>query len=344
MPIIRIEIPVERQSGLEKDIVIRVNLADASIVINDGPASPSQKQVTLRSLLQQAIERFQGLGKQRTAETYKSTLNSIDRFLGGRDILISELTGDLMQAYEAKMRSENIALNTSSFYMRKLRAVYNRAVADGLVKDTRPFRNVYTSMEGTRKRAVSIETIRMLKDYAPESKAETLARALFLFSFYTRGMAFVDMAHLRKSDLSGGYLTYTRRKTGQQLTVRWEKDMQDVTDQLTGYAGAESPFLLPIIRNNRSTERGQYRGMQLQVNKALKKISEKLHLDRKLTLYVSRHSWASIARQTGVPTSVISQALGHTSEKTTQIYLKALDKNVIDEANRSIIGQLHANN
>ncbi len=337
---ITIEIDVDDLSKLEKDCVIRVRLSDLTVVMADGPTVQAKEAVKLSTCMQKMIDRNLAMGKERTAETYQSTLRSFSRFLDGREILLSEMDRDMMRAYEADMRSKGIALNTSSFYLRKLRAVYNRAVEEGLVDDVKPFKDVYTGRCSTRKRAVGIDMIRKIRDYQPKGRTETLAQGLFLFSFYTRGMPFVDMAHLKKTDLAGGYLTYQRRKTGQRLTVRWEKDMQEVVDRLSAYANEDSVYLLPVIKHGQKNERGQCRSMQLLVNKGLKRISKRIGMEYGLTLYVARHSWASIARGIGVSMSVISQALGHTTEKTTQIYLQTLDRNVIDQANMSVIEHL----
>ena len=301
MPKITIEIDVDDLSKLEKDCVIRVRLSNLTAAMADGQAVQAKSAVMLSTCMQKMIDRNLAMGKVRTAETYQSTLRSFSRFLDG---------------------------------------MYNRAVEEGLVDDVKPFKDVYTGRCSTRKRAVGIDMIRKIRDYQPKGRTETLAQGLFLFSFYTRGMPFVDMAHLKKTDLAGGYLTYQRKKTGQRLTVRWEKDMQEVVDRLSAYANEDNVYLLPVIKHGQKNERGQCRSMQLLVNKGLKRISKRIGMEYGLTLYVARHSWASIARGIGVSMSVISQALGHTTEKTTQIYLQTLDRNVIDQANMSVIEHL----
>lgn len=159
---------------------------------------------------------------------------------------------------------------------------------------------------------------------------------MFMFSFYTRGMAFVDMAYLRKKDLRGGVLTYRRRKTGQRLHVKWEKCMQEIIDK---YPASPTGYLLPIITRS-GRERTQYRNALHLVNSLLKKIALLVGLHTNLTMYVTRHSWASIARSQHIPLSVISEGMGHDSEATTQIYLASLDRSAVDKANRSILKKL----
>jgi integrase len=166
------------------------------------------------------------------------------------------------------------------------------------------------------------------------SQSMEFARDMFMFSFYTRGMSFVDMAFLKKTDLNNGMLTYRRKKTGQLLSIRWEKCMQDIVDK---YPGNYSTYLLPIIIHIRKDERLQYKNSICLVNRRLKEIGKKLGLVHPLTMYVARHSWASVARGKHIPLSVISEGMGHDSEKTTLIYLAALDTTVIDKANMVVL-------
>ncbi|MDO4164136.1 MAG: site-specific integrase, partial [Bacteroides sp.] len=216
----------------------------------------SKRKDTLFTFMQDTINTLQELGKIRTSETYASTLNSFTRFRGGEDILLEHIDSALMMSYEAWLLRENVCANSRSFYMRILRAVYNRAVEIGTTAQRYPFKHVYTGVEKTTKRSISLRDIRQIKnfDFPPNSK-DDLSRNLFLFSFYTRGMSFVDMAFLKKNDLSNGILSYRRRKTGQLLFIHWEKCMQEIVDK---YDTNDSPYLLPIIKNVGDDERQQY--------------------------------------------------------------------------------------
>lgn len=168
------------------------------------------------------------------------------------------------------------------------------------------------------------------------SRALHFARDMFLFSFYTRGMSFVDMAYLKKTDLDNGILTYKRRKTKQQLSIKWEKCMQDIVNKWPSY----NEYLLPIITTAGKDERTQYKSYQKDVNQQLRKISKMLKMRKGITMYVARHSWASIAKNMNIPLGVISDSMGHTSLKTTQIYLNAIDMDIINKANLKIINKI----
>ena len=294
------------------------------------------KGVFVFEYMQEQIERLRGQGKERTVETYQSALNSFMKFRDGIDLCFDEMDADLMEHYETEMRStHHLSRNTTSFYMRILRATYNRAVDKGVIRQRFPFKHVYTGVEKTVKRAISFKVIRQLKEMdLSHSQSMEFARDMFMFSFYTRGMSFVDMAFLKKTDLNNGMLTYRRKKTGQLLSIRWEKCMQDIVDK---YPGNYSTYLLPIIIHIRKDERLQYKNSICLVNRRLKEIGKKLGLVHPLTMYVARHSWASVARGKHIPLSVISEGMGHDSEKTTLIYLAALDTTVIDKANMVVL-------
>ena len=289
--------------------------------------------------MRSVIAKLKLLNKHRTAENYITTLNSFMQFRGKEDLLLPKVDTDLMMQYEAYLLDRGIAKNTVSFYMRILRAVYNRAVEQELTEQRNPFRHVYTGIDKTVKRAISFATIKRMKalDLSLQPTLD-FARDMFLFSFYTRGMSFIDMAYLRKTDLKHGIITYRRRKTGQQLTIKWEKCMQEIVAKYDNHCN--SPYLLPILKHPFDNHRSQYRNRLMQVNTSLKMIAKKVGLDIPLTMYVARHSWASIARSKHIPVSVISEGMGHDSEATTQIYLASLDTAVIDRANRLILKDL----
>ena len=283
------------------------------------------------------IANLKTLGKIRTSETYAATLCSFRRFREDRDLALDDMDSDMMMAYEAYLKNNGVSPNSSSFYMRNLRAVYNRAVEKGLISQRFPFKHVYTGVDKTVKRAVSLKVIKRIKemDFSMNPTFD-FARDMFLISFYTRGMSFVDMAYLRKKDLQNGVLSYRRRKTGQQLFIRWEKCMQEIVDKYdTDYC---SPYLLPILKY--PYDRSQYKNMLYRTNKSLKEIATLVGLSVPLTLYVARHSWASIAKSKNIPISVISEGMGHDSEMTTQIYLASLDNAVVDRANAQILKDL----
>lgn len=314
-------------------------MAIIKVDFNSGRSVRPHSEQTFFVFMRETIALLDNMGRVRTAEAYRSSLNSFMRFRKGADLPFYMLDSDLIKAYETWLIRSGVCPNTSSFYLRNLRAVFNRGIEKGFSVHDNPFRHVYTGVDKTRKRAIPMEDIRQLMNMDfNRLPAQEFARDMFLFSFYTRGMSFVDMAFLRKEDLKDGNLVYKRRKTGQQLVVKWESCMQHIVDK---YVMEGSPYLLPVINvNSAEDEREQYLRTAHNINRNLKKIGQEMRLRFPLTMYVARHSWASIARDKQIPVSVISQCMGHESEKTTRIYLASLSTDVIDHANRSVLEDL----
>lgn len=297
-----------------------------------------EKEYTLFRYMEKRIEALTDEGKIGTACNYRYTLNSFRRFRKDEDIMLDNVTAELMTIYEAWLRKHGVSPNSISFYIRNLRAVYNHAADNNIIENRFPFKRVYTGIGKTVKRALPLAVIKRIKELDLSSKPGLkFARDMFMMSFYLRGMSFIDMCFLRKSDLRNGYITYRRRKTNQLLTIAWKKEMQEIVDN---YPRSESEYLLPIIRKAGLNERSVYRNASYRINCKLKQIAALIDIDFPLTLYVARHSWASGARSIGIPVGVISEGMGHDSESTTRIYLSNLDTAIVDNANSLIIASL----
>lgn len=287
--------------------------------------------------LRKQSERLQRLGRARCSETMTYTLRSFMRFRGYIDLSFSRLDKDIVEQYEAWLKAKGVTRNTSSFYMRTFRTAYKQAVEDGLTDDCKPFRKVYTGVDKTVKRAISLEDIKRIKTLDLSHRpALDFAKDMLLFSFYARGMSFVDMAYLRKKDIENGFIHYRRQKTNQALSIELVCQMQDIISKYTN----SSQYILPIIKHENGNERRQYQKCLTNINRNLKKIGEMVGLPIPLSTYVSRHSWATIAREKNVPLAVISEGLGHDSEVTTQIYLDSIRSSAVDKANRLILEDL----
>lgn len=303
---------------------------------------PHQDEHSLLVFSHQLTEHLKRTGKHRLAETYTSSVNSFLRFRGEQgDIRLDEIDEDMVKEYEHYLLEEcGLCRNTSSFYNRNLRAIYNRAVKKKLTIDRHPFAEVYTGVDKTTKRAIPIQTMKEIKDLDLSKDADmAFARDLYLMSFDLRGISFVDLAMLETDQLKNGYLTYSRQKTRQKLEIKWEKQMQEIVDR---HHVKGSRYLLPILSEEGGDLRQQYLNALHRMNVQLKKIGKLVNCPIPLTTYTARHCWASTAYQLNVPTSSISQALGHDSEKTTRIYLSSLDNQVIDNANLTVIRAVYA--
>ena len=327
---------VLRLEHIIRDLTLKGTCSADAIV--DGYRKQTSTQ-SFFNFMDSVIGQLKRLNRERTSETYASALSSFMRFRKNKDVQLDDMDADLVMEYEAWLKMNGVSLNTISFYMRILRATYNRAVEKGLTVQKHPFKHVYTGMDKTRKRAISMKDIKRIKELDLTGKPHwEQARDMFLFSFYTRGMSFIDMAYLKKSDLKNGILSYRRHKTGQQLHIRWESCMEKIVAKYA--AGCSGEYLLPILKLPSKKLRSQYKSTLFRINKYLKEIAKLCGIATPLTMYVTRHSWASIAKSKNIPISVISEGMGHDSEETTRIYLASLDGSVIDKANLLILKDL----
>lgn len=281
-------------------------------------------------------------GKNGTAANYLSAVNAFERYIGSREISLDVITKKTIEDFVDFQSKQGNTPNTVVFYVKQLRAIYNKADDEGFVhSSSHPFHKVRLKENKTPKRAISKREIMKISelDLQGQHAHKKLARDLFLFSLATRGMAFVDMCYLREENIKGDMLEYRRRKTGQLLQIKIEPALKAL---LRKYKDRNSVYLLPMLRDDDSYK--GYRYIQRRLNKRILELGEQLGFDFPLTFYVARHSWATLAHETGVPVSVISESMGHTSEKTTHIYLASLDHRVIDRANKAVISCWNTSN
>ena len=294
-------------------------------------------------------------GHMGVAKNYCCASHSFAMFLaanGKKGLAFKKLTRHLMADYEGWLQAKGLCKNTTSCYIRSLQAVYNKAVRRGLTENLHPFQDTYRGVARTVKRAVSHEDIRRIqsldihaallacggregsKRLANQERQLEFARDIFLFCFCSRGMTFVDFAYLRKADISDGIISYVRRKTRQRIKVQLEPIMQQIIDRHP----SSTDYQFPLLKMTDDTGKlfNRYRYVIGWYNASLAMLGRMLG-GMHLTSYVSRHSWATAAYHQHLPLSVISQSMGHESEKTTEIYLKSLESNVIDKANHYLI-------
>ena len=296
-------------------------------------------RVELEGFFRERIAELEQGERYSTARNYKHTWESFHKFLDGRVFFVDELRKETVANYNRFLRDSGLQRNTISFYNRVLRSVYNQAVKEGYARQVHPFAEVYTGVDATRKRALPVESLRRMARLPLEDPELALARDLFLFSFQARGMSFVDMAFLTHQNVRAGSIQYVRRKTGQPLIVRIEAWMQAILDRYADQC--YGPYLLPILTTLDPKEAyAQYAVQICRHNRLLRKLGKLVGTDLPISSYYARHSWATLARDASIPLSVISSGMGHTSERTTQIYLDTLDNSLVDQANRQIWEQI----
>lgn len=317
-------------SGLKVYVTIKDN---ADVV-------KSRERDDMMEFMRNIISEKEAASQFRTAETYRTALNCWHRFIGADETVSWEqVTPRSMRQFADYLKKRGATKNTQSFYFRILRAVCHRAQKEGVaVLPENLFDNVYTGKARTCKRALPIDDIRRIASVEPKSRKEQLARDMFIFSFITHGMAPIDMAHLRKGNVVVGKLTYRRHKTGSVISMEWIAEMQEIASR---YERDGSDYLFPLISSEGADGWREFKRSSQVINYHLRRLGKRLALPIHLTLYVARHSWATVAKSSGIPTALISDAMGHSSERMTQVYLGSIDVGRIDNANRKIVDKLY---
>lgn len=295
--------------------------------------------------IQGVIAQLRSDKKHPAVHTYTATMHSFTAFSAEKGVPMTVeavfIKGRLKE-YENWLRERKAEWNTVSTYMRTLKAVYNRLVADKRVAyEPRLFEDIYTKVESHTKRSLDEEQMQTLltTDFEALPHDVQCAFAYFLLMFLFRGMPFIDLAHLRKQDLKGNTLTYCRHKTRREIVLH----IPQVAVKLFEAFSNQSPcsgYLFPILDEGIKDDAElyeYYRKALRRFNKKLQKVAGLLLGGAALSSYTPRHTWATLAFHSGVPVGIISKALGHSSIKVTETYLKPFENAKVDMANDELI-------
>ena len=301
------------------------------------------KMLKVVAFMKQVAKGLQMGGNFGIAHVYRSSLNAIIAYRGKGDFTLNEVTPEWIKGFEIHLRGRGCSWNTVSTYLRTFRAVYNRAVdCRGAVYVPHLFRSVYTGTRADRKRALDTEDMQKVFTKLPQSSVVTSdmrrTQELFVLMFLLRGLPFVDLAYLRKSDLHDNVITYRRRKTGRPLSVTLTPEAMAILKRYMN-RDTSSPYLFPLL-NSREGTKEAYHEYQLALrnfNRQLMLLGEMLGLGDKLSSYTARHTWATTAYYCEIHPGVISEAMGHSSITVTETYLKPFRNKKIDEANKKVV-------
>lgn len=284
------------------------------------------------------------MGKDGIAAAYHSTRISLKKYLNKistkkTDIGMEKIDCSFVIGYEDCLYAQGLARNTINYYLRNFRTIYNSAIRNGYKpRNNNPFAHIQTKPCKTVKRAINKDDMKELSYLSlPVHSGMDIARDLYLFGFYAQGMAFVDIVLLKKKNINGNILSYRRHKSKQLIHIVITPQMQVLINK---YANS-SEYVFPIIKIASSTSvYEQYRLALGRMNRHLKKIASLLNINVRLTTYTARHTWATLARDSGAPISIISAGLGHTSEEMTRVYLKDFDQETLARVNRAVTNLL----
>lgn len=305
------------------------------------------RNISVSEYLERIIQGLMKENRVGNATHYQALYNSLEKFSKINQLQFVDIDVAFLNKYETHLRGIGNKGNTISIKMRTLKAVYNRAVKDNIIKqDYYPFNdyNVSKLKDATRKRSISKEDIQKIIDLdvkvitkRPQSLIQ-FSKDLFLFSYLGCGINMVDMAHLRKENLFDSRVMYKRHKTGKQISFLLHPLAKDIMEK---YNSNRTGYIFPILDDSvHTTAEQQFRRIKkitYVANKNLKKIGDAIGLQIPLTTYVSRHSFATILKRSGVNVAIISEALGHSDLKTTQIYLDTFENSQIDEAMKNLL-------
>ncbi len=298
------------------------------------------KLKTVNDIFLNQIKQLETANRKRYADSCKGVYNSLLKYNKQLNIYFSDIDVIWLRKYEAWLRSEGLAENTIGIRFRTIRMMYNIAIMEKAVKpEYYPFHSYKVSKlhKATAKRALAKTDIKKVINYKPKIQREQLSLDIFTFSYLMGGINFVDIASLTKDNIMDNQLIYTRKKTGKLIKLPLHPHAQKLIDK---YSKTENPYLLPILSAYHKTEQQKANRIHKiigKTNKDLKAIGEKLKLPIPLTTYVARHSFATVLKRSGVQTSVISESLGHSSEKVTQYYLDSFENSQINKAMKHLL-------
>lgn len=294
----------------------------------------------------ETIARLNKAGRIGYAEVFTNTKNSLKTYRHDRDFLFTDITHNFLVQYEESFLERGVTLNSIFVFMRTFKTLINYAKRDGIIQESfNPFKafsfSKYRRIK-TKKRAISKEDIHKIAALEIEKKSSIYhSRNYFLFSYYCRGINFIDIANLEWKDIKNDRLEYTRKKTKELFNMALlDPAMKILNFYKKTKNDPENHYIFPILNQTHITEKSKdYRIKKIitKTNKDLKDIGIKAGINEHLTTYVARHTYATVLKKSGISTSLISEMMGHDSEKTTQIYLDSFENSVLDEANKSIL-------
>lgn len=338
---------INKYSDRLKEIINEFELDDTPFTLQDiiaqfKKASGKQQTQSYTSFHECLIQETKDANKISTSNIGKETLRSLQRFMNKTEISFRDLSVDNIYKYQAFLNSNNNSQSTISIRMRTLRAVFNKAIKREIIPSSMyPFRNFKVSKikESGKKEFLTELELELLKSITLDNKYENIARDMFLLSFYGRGINFIDIMLLNKKDLHKDTITYRRRKTGVVISFKindfWKQKIIEYS------ADSKSIYLFNIINNEATNEKyienRKEKYLKSYINIPLKKIMEKLDIQKNITFYCARHSFATLLKFNNISIDIIKEALGHKDIKSTMSYLNTLPSNTLDKMIEDVI-------
>lgn len=302
---------------------------------------PVKQKITFGDFIDGEIEALINENRLKYAYTFKNLKRSILKFQGDTQFRFSIIDIEWLNSYEQWLiHSEGLNMNSIGILFRTLRVLFNKAITHKIVRqELYPFREYKVSKlkRSTAKRSLVKGDLSELFRYKTNNYYKQFALDIFVFSYFTAGINFVDIAHLTKENILDNRIVYIRKKTKKLIKIPLQPRALELINK---YSNNESKYLFPILSDFHKTEIQKANRIHKiigKTNKYLSQIGEELNSPIKLTTYVARHSFATVLKRSGVNTAIISESLGHSSEKVTQIYLDSFENSQIDEAMKNLL-------
>ncbi|MAU26042.1 MAG: transposase [Muricauda sp.] len=277
-----------------------------------------------------------------TARNYTGIISVLRTFTKGKDLKFNELNYDFIKKFERYHLAKGNGYNSLSTYLRAIKAIYNKGIKAGLIeREAYPFNHYSIKQVPTEKRALSIEDIRKIMDLKlPKDMVLFRYRNYFICSFLLYGMNFTDMAYIKVANITNGRIKFRRKKTGKLYDIKITGQLSEIL-KIYLKGKSKEDYIFPVIkRESPALQEREISWERQRYNRGLKIIGEMCGIEQKLTTYVSRHSFATQAMLNDIPLLAISAMLGHSKLNTTQIYLKSLPTNMLDNYNEQLIAAI----
>lgn len=302
---------------------------------------PKQKSGKVLAYFNQEIESLKAQNRLGYAATFQSTKNSIANFTENKDYDFNSLGLDFIRMYEMYLLERKCAATTRSVYFRTFRTLWKNAIRDKVCPETNyPFKDFNFAKYNnprTKKRAITKEQIDKVAELDLSSDQDTLinSRNYFLFSFYCRGLNFTDLASLKWENIKDGELNYIRSKTKEGFSFQLHTSAVKIIEYYKHIEGnSDAGYIFPILYKRHHSEKSiRDRKLKIlkRVNKDLKELATKAGIEKNITTYVARHSYATVLRRNRISKEIIGQSLGHENTKTTDIYLDDIGDPILDD-------------
>ncbi|QNA46125.1 site-specific integrase [Lacibacter sediminis] len=346
---IQAKVLIAKKTVQAEKLILDLEADDKSLSVHEIKGKLRKEKVNnplLFLYFDKVIERFKQSGQIKNGEIYKDTKRNLSQFVNAKQLHFSDIDIEFLNKFEEYLKSNNKGANTIYIYLRTLRALLNKAIKEEVSSDKYyPFKKFslakYANIK-TEKRAITKDEIKKIADLDITKHPHLIdAKNIFMFSYYCRGINFIDLVLLKWKDVKSGRLLYTRKKTKELFNIEILKPVTEILDYYKPFTFRNNEsYIFPILNENYNTPTMLYNRkekMIRKINKDLKEIAAKCEIESELTTYVARHSYATILKKSGISTSVISEAMGHDSEKTTKIYLESFENNILDEASKVLL-------